>query len=520
MSEPVNLRRETHFSNRVIRCFADRPASLFAKLETVFLTRVGHVAVVDEHRRLTYRDLDERVRAAASFLWARGVRAGGRVVAVVPNRAEFVVVVLAALRLGAVAVPVNIREATPEITYIMKDCGASGLVFDPDCAAAAATAEALASPVWSATIAELWNAPQSDDHTLPDKRAEDATVCIVYTSGTTGLPKGAMLSDLGILHSMMHYEHHLGLSADDTAVLVVPATHITGLIGLIMASLGVGAKLVMLERFSTAEFVRTAAREGMSYTIMVPAMYNLILLREDLSAHSLSRWRIAAYGGSVMPQDSIETLARLLPGLNLVNAYGATETTSPTSLMPLGSDPSRFDSVGRPVACAEVLIMDDDGHECPPGATGEIWIRGPMVVSGYWNRPAENTSDFVAGFWRSGDIGELTDDGYLKIFDRKKDLVNRGGYKIFSAEVENILIKHPDVTEVAVVGRPDPILGERVHAFVSTQNPEISAEILRDYCARELADYKVPETFTFMAASLPRNANGKLMKRELKGSIG
>ena len=252
VSETANLRNEVHFSNRVIRCFADRPASLNAKLEAIFSTRADHVALVDEHRRLTYRALDERIRAAASLFWSRGVRAGDRVVAVIPNRAEFVVAVFAAFRIGAVPVPVNIREAAPEIAYIMKDSGASGLVYDPACDAAAAVADGLASPIWSSTIAELWNAPGSDEHASPEKRAEDATVCIVYTSGTTGLPKGAMLSDLGVLHSMMHYEYHLGLSADDTAVLVVPATHITGLIGLIMASLGVVAKLVMHERFDTA----------------------------------------------------------------------------------------------------------------------------------------------------------------------------------------------------------------------------------------------------------------------------
>ena len=520
MPRHADIRSELHFADRVIRCIADRPASLFDKSEAVFDVHADAEALVDEHRRLTYRDLHIRIEAAASFLWSKGVRAGDRVVAVIPNRAEFVVVVFAAIRIGAVPVPVNVREAAPEIAYILKDCAASGFVYDPACAPAVEVAAALRSPVWSAPFAEVWDAAEPVGHELPARRDADATACILYTSGTTGLPKGALLSDLGILHSMLHYELHLDLTAEDCSVLVVPATHITGLIGLVMATLGVGAKLVMVERFSTTDFVRTAAKEAMSFTIMVPAMYNLILLREDLSAHDLSHWRVAAYGGAVMPAATIETLARLVPDLNLVNAYGATETTSPTSLMPLGSDPSRFDTIGKPVACADVLIMDEDGRECPRGTMGEIWIRGPMVVAGYWNRPAENARDFVSGFWRSGDIGELTPDGYLRIHDRKKDLVNRGGYKIFSAEVESVLMRHSDVVEAAVVGRPDTVLGERVHAFVSSRSERLSVEMLKDHCARELADYKVPESFTLTTGPLPRNANGKILKRQLKDIAG
>ncbi|KFI25864.1 hypothetical protein CG51_12820 [Haematobacter missouriensis] len=513
----MRLRREAHFGNRVIRCFAERPASVVAKLMETFARHSEREAVVDGYRRLTYGQLDARIAAAAGLLQARGLRAGDRLGVVVPNRAEFVITVLAIMRLGAIPVPMNVREAAPEIGFILDDCSASGLIYDPACDAADRVAGTLGTSSWSLTIGEIWEAPAAGAAwDAPAQLDEDATACIVYTSGTTGRPKGAMLSGLGVLHSMLHYEAHLGLTCEDTALLVVPATHITGLIGLVMAALGVGAKLVMMEQFNTAEFVRIAAVEAMSYTILVPAMYNLLLLREDLSAHALSHWRIGAYGGAVMPVASIAKLAQLLPGLNLVNAYGATETTSPTTLMPLGAEPALFDTIGKPVACAEVLIMDDDGRECPLGKIGELWIRGPMVVPGYWNRPVENAKDFTAGYWHSGDIGEVTPEGYLRIHDRRKDLVNRGGYKIFSAEVEHVLMAHPDVIEAAVVGRPDPVLGERVHAFIVAERQGLSSETLRAFCARELADYKVPETFTLTSAALPRNANGKILKRQLK----
>ena len=517
MLDQADIRHELHFTDRVLKCFANRPASVADKLATIFAARAGADAIVDGHRRLTYAGLDDRVRAVAGLLWARGLGAGDRLAIVVPNRAEFVIAFLAALRIGAIPVPVNIREAAPEIGFIVEDCAASGLIYDPAHDSAAQAAQELAGAAWSVPIGELWLGSPDAPFDEPACRDPDATICILYTSGTTGKPKGAMLSDLGVLHSMLHYELHLGIAAGDTSLLVVPATHITGLIGLVMATLGTGAKLVMIEQFSTSNFVRIAEAEAMSFTIMVPAMYNLILLREDLSRHDLSCWRVGAYGGSVMPVETITTLARLLPGLNLVNAYGATETTSPTSFIPLGTtDPARFDTIGKPVACAEVLIMDEDGRECPRGTQGELWIRGPMVIPGYWNRPDANATDFACGFWRSGDIGDMTADGYLRIHDRKKDLVNRGGYKIFSAEVENILLTHEQVVEAAIVGRPDPVLGERVHAFVSLGAAGVSEQALKELCARELADYKVPETFTLLTTALPRNANGKILKGELK----
>ena len=535
MAERATIRRELHFFNRVLHCFADRPANLHQKLGQVFKGAPEREVLIDGHRRLTLGALDARIEAAAALLWRKGMRAGDRVVIVVPNRAEFVIGLLAALRIGAVPVPVNVREAEPEISFILGDCAASGLIYDPGCAAAVEAAGLLDGSIWSIAIDALFAAPapasapapaqgtvagMAAGYEPPPARPADTTVCILYTSGTTGRPKGALLSDLGILHSMLHYELHLGLGPDDTGLLVVPATHITGLIGLVMATLGAGGKLVMMEQFKTPDFVAVAAAERISYTIMVPAMYNLLLLREPLSGHRLDAWRIGAYGGSVMPVESIAALVRHLPQLNLVNAYGATETTSPTSLMPLGNDPALFNTVGRPVACAEVAIMDDEGRECPRGTVGELWIRGPMVVAGYWNRPVENATDFIDGFWRSGDIGEMTESGFLRLHDRKKDLVNRGGYKVFSAEVESVLLQHGDVLEAAVIGRPDPVLGERVHAFIVSACDGLSPKVLQEFCAHELADYKIPESFTLMATALPRNANGKVLKKHLKELLG
>lgn len=298
-------------------------------------------------------------------------------------------------------------------------------------------------------------------------------------------------------------------------MLVVPASHVTGVVAILLTMIRSGGCTIMMEVFNAQAFMEIAARERMTHTVMVPAMYNLCLMRTDFDAHDLSAWRIGAYGGAPMPEATIATLAEKLPNLGLSNAYGATETTSPTTIMPPGLGGARGDSVGLVVPCGEIRVVDDAGRDVAPGETGEILIKGPMVVPGYWNRPTATAENFVDGYWKSGDLGAVDADGFVRVFDRKKDLINRGGYKIYSAEVENVLSYHPSVVEAAAVPTPDPVLGERVHCFVLAKDGFTDAEALRRHCAERMADYKVPDGFTFADDPLPRNANGKLMKRVL-----
>ncbi|HET9205131.1 MAG TPA: fatty acid--CoA ligase family protein, partial [Burkholderiaceae bacterium] len=244
--------------------------------------------------------------------------------------------------------------------------------------------------------------------------------------------------------------------------------------------------------------------------------YKLCLLDPQFDRFDLAAWRVGGYGGAPMPEATIAELAEKLPRLTLLNCYGATETTSPATVMPHGPAGGKADAVGVPLPCADVLVMDDDGRELPPGETGELWIGGPMVVPGYWANPEATAASFTAGWWHSGDLGSKDADGYVRILDRKKDMLNRGGYKIYSVEVENVLMAWPGMVEAAVVGKPCPVLGERVHAFVHAPGSTRDDTALRAFCAARLADYKVPETVTWTDAPLPRNANGKLMKRLLR----
>ena len=220
-----------------------------------------------------------------------------------------------------------------------------------------------------------------------------------------------------------------------------------------------------------------------------------------------------------MPEAAIARLAERLPRVQLVNGYGATETALAATLMPLGHTAGHLESVGRAVPCAEVRIMDEAGRESPPGAAGEVWIKGPIVVPGYFANDAATRDSFVAGYWRSGDIGAIDVAGYLRVFDRRKDMINRAGYKVFSAEVENVLCHHPQIVEAAVVAQPDPVLGEKVHAFVTARDDALSEEDVRAFCRAHLADYKVPEFVTIGTEPLPRNAVGKLQKDVLRQRI-
>jgi O-succinylbenzoic acid--CoA ligase len=325
-----------------------------------------------------------------------------------------------------------------------------------------------------------------------------------------------MLTHANIAHSVLHYEYGMALTHEDTSALAVPASHVTGLIAILAAMVHVAGAVIILREFKAAHFLAAAVQERMTHTLMVPAMYNLCLREPAFASMDLQHWRIGGYGGAPMPVSVIEQLAQHLPQLDLRNAYGATETTSPTTLMPKGDTSAHADTVGMVLPCAHVVVMDDDGVEVPYGETGELWISGPMVTPGYWDNPQATAQSFTAGYWHSGDLGSIDAQGFVRIYDRKKDMLNRGGFKIYSVEVENCLMAMPGILEAAIVGRPCPVLGERVHAFVYAPGAPASDDAVIAHCKAALADYKVPETITWLEAPLPRNANGKVLKRQLR----
>jgi long-chain acyl-CoA synthetase len=496
------IRHEAHFGDRVVRCFADRPRSFFALLADALKRNPDGEALVCGSERLTWKALAERVARVAAGLASRGIRQGDRVALLLGNRIEFVLTLFAAARLGAIAVPLSIRSSKPELGYVLGHCEAALVVHETD------LADRLPPLRQRIAIDEFDGLlGATGDEAVPVQ--EEDTAAILYTSGTTGRPKGAMLSHLGIVHSAMHYERAMGLAERDRSIAAVPLSHVTGLVALIATMARCAGTLALLPAFKAADFLALAAHERMTHTVLVPAMYNLCLLEPQLERHDLSRWRIGGYGGAPMPPATIARFAEKLPRLGLMNLYGATETTSPATIMPPHETAAHSDSVGRVVPCGEIRVVED-----------ELWIKGPMVVRGYWNDAAATAREFTDGFWRSGDIGAVDAEGFVYVFDRKKDMINRGGYKVYSAEVESALAEHPAVLEAAVVAVPCPVLGERVHAFVTLRDPGgVTGKALQAFCGERLADYKVPEGFTLRTEPLPRNANGKVLKRVLREAL-
>jgi acyl-CoA synthetase (AMP-forming)/AMP-acid ligase II len=516
------IRGETHW-NRPLRCYAQRPANLDAMFRETVAASGSRQAVADGSRRVTYLQLDDMVQRLAAGLLAHELRPGERIAVLLGNRLEFVVALLAIARIGAIIVPVGTRLRRPEIEYICSHSGAAAIVHETSLQDQIPAADTL--PMLRLRFSVDGTTPHALDYAEllahgtavpPCPAVEDDVFGILYTSGTTGRPKGAALTHLGAIHSSIHWLEVLGLSLEDATVLPIPASHVSGLCGVVIPFLYAGGCLILMREFKAKSFLELASGERITHALMVPAMYGLCLLDAGFARYDLSRWKIAVYGGAPMPEATIRKFGEFLPQLQLCNGYGATETTSPTTIMPLGEGVRHADSIGKVVPCGELRVVDDAGRPVAPGAEGEFWIGGPMVVKEYWADEEATRRSFADGYWKSGDIGTIDEQGYVRIKDRKKDMVNRGGYKVYPAEVENVLREHPGILDCAIVGRPDSILTERVVAFVQPRDGSLSAVAVREFCATRMADYKVPDFVVTVDVPLPRNANGKIQKNLLR----
>jgi acyl-CoA synthetase (AMP-forming)/AMP-acid ligase II len=517
------MRLEARFGDRVVPAFAERPASIWAMIAATAARNPDGEAIICGERRLTWREVVAQSAELAAGFAKLGLVPGDRVAVLLGNRIEFVLTMFAAAYAGLVTVLLSVRQQKPEIAYVLTDCGAKLLVHEagladrlpdardvPELKHRIAVDEDLSRSQFSAL---LGNAPTS-----PATVGEEDTAMILYTSGTTGKPKGAMLAHCNVIHSSMVFVACLQLTPADRSIAAVPLGHVTGVVANITTMACCAGTLIIMPELKAAEYLKLAARERVTYTVMVPAMYNLCLLQPNFDSYDLSNWRIGGFGGAPMPIATIEKLATKIPGLQLANCYGATETTSPSTMMPAQFVASHIDSVGLPCPGATIIAVDAAGRALPPGEIGEIWIHGGSVIKGYWNNPKATAESFTGGYWRSGDLGSVDADNFVRVFDRQKDMINRGGLKIYSAEVESVLAGHPAVIESAIIAKPCPVLGERVHAVVVVRQ-QVERMALQAWCAERLSDYKVPETLDLSTEPLPRNANGKVIKRQLRDGL-
>ncbi|WP_406101881.1 long-chain fatty acid--CoA ligase [Streptomyces sp. NBC_01003] len=463
---------------------------------------------------LTYGELDDLTARFAALLRTRGVRAGDRVAMVLPNVVHFPVVYYGILRAGAVVVPMNPLLKSDEMAFVLQDCAARFVVAEPSAsgeavpAAATAGAECLvADPV--ALDAQLRLAVPMTGAAV---NADDDTAVILYTSGTTGTPKGAELTHRNLVSNALTAARTLlCVGPDDVLFGGLPLFHAFGQTCAMNTAVAAGACLTLLPRFDAAAALELLRRDEVTVFLGVPTMYTALL--QTGIGPALPRLRLAVSGGASLPVELLHAAERDL-GVTVLEGYGLSET-SPVACFNPPDRPRKPGSIGLPVRGVELRLVGDDGRVVGPGAVGELAIRGENVMKGYWNRPDATARAFQEGWFHSGDLARVDEDGYYFIVDRKKDLVIRGGYNVYPREIEEVLYRHPDVAEAAVIGVPDPARGEEVAAVVVLRpGAGTTTDELRDYVRQRVAAYKYPRIVRFVDA-LPKGATGKILKRDI-----
>jgi acyl-CoA synthetase (AMP-forming)/AMP-acid ligase II len=476
----------------------------------------------------TYASTAERAAALAAGLHARGVGRGDVVGLLSYNRVEFLVTIFAANRLGAIAMPLNWRLAAPELRFILEHAEARALVCDgalldlangatvslePDLLRVCISPEPVAG--WE-SFAEL-GAGAAGAPRVPV--TGDDVHRLMYTSGTTGRPKGVMITHANLAWKNLAHLVEFGFTADDLGLACGPLYHVGALDLTTTSLIAAGATTILHRTFDAAAVVEEIERSRVTTVWLAPAMVNAIMALPDVDRRDLSSVRVIINGGEKMPIPLIERLQRTFPAAWFADAYGLTETVSGDTFLDRDSIVAKLGSVGRPCLYLELDIWDDDDRSLPAGERGEVVLRGPKVFKGYWRDPEATASAFAGGWFHTGDIGVRDDDGYLFIVDRLKDMIVSGGENIAGSEIERVLYEHGAVLEAAVVGRPDERWGEVPVAFVALRaGASATPDELVEHCRSQLARFKVPREVVFVDA-LPRNPSGKVLKRDLRTLI-
>jgi long-chain acyl-CoA synthetase len=527
------------------RVWKNAPPSLRSVLEA---SRVhgAKTFLVYEDERTTFEEHFRRAAHLARILvedWS--IAKGERVALAMRNFPEWSLAFWAAAAAGAVAVPLNAWWTGEELEYGLADSGARVLFCDAERAERVAprlpgtqverVVVARGPAASGATSFQELVADAPADAELPDvalEPEEDAT--IFYTSGTTGRPKGALGTHRNICTNLVSLAFAQARSAlrsgtalpaagerpQTAQLLSVPFFHATGCHSILVANLAFGGKLVMMYKWDPERALELIERERITSFGGVPAMVWQVLESPSFAKRDLSSVRGVSYGGAPAAPELVRRIQEAFPEVTPGNGYGLTETSSVTTFNGGADYVRKPESVGAPVAVCEVKVVDEHGAELPPGGVGELWIKGPNVVKGYWNKPEATTETFSDGWLRSGDIGRIDEEGFVTIVDRAKDMLIRGGENVYCVEVEDVLYGHPDVMDAAVVGLPHEVLGEEVGAVVQVRpGARITEQTLREHVAERLAAFKVPVRIEIRREPLPRNPSGKILKRQLKEEL-
>lgn len=511
MSEPL---RELERSRRLV----------IPELVAASARRVPEVtALVFEDRRITFAELDRRADLLAGALHERGVQAGDQVAMLLYNRIEFVESFLAIQRLGACAVPVNFRLAAEEIAYVLDDSNAVGAIVDGALASSAPSISGFQLTLDGAPGGEPYEeALAAADPPPSGLLVDDETLAfLMYTSGTTGRPKGAMLTHQNLVVNAMNWIYELGATKNDVWLSGLPLFHIGGLNGILpFLQLGSTAVIERSTGFDPARSLELLAAHRVSMCFFVPTQWQEICAAVASSGIKLESLRTIIWGASPAPLPTLELLEETFPEAMIVSAFGQTEMSSNTAFLKGEDSIRKMGSVGRPVVNVEVRIVDEQGDDVTPGEVGEIVYRGPTVMRGYFGNEEASAAAFAGGWFHSGDLVREDEDGFLYVVDRLKDMLISGGENVYSAEVEQVLVRHEAVAEVAVIGVPHERWVETPLAVVvSHPGVEASEEELIEHCREHLAGYKKPSRVIFVE-ELPRNASGKVLKPQLRSRFG
>lgn len=463
------------------------------------------IALRDDEREYSNADLLARVTNAAAALAERGIHSGDVVAILLPNRAELIVTLFAIWRLGAAATPINPVLGAAEVAYQISDAGAALVVSDRSVEGANTVLLTELEPSTTAAI---------------DPHASDGSdlALLIYTSGTTGSPKGVMLTHANLEAMTASFIEWLELGERDHSLLVLPLFHANGIVLGTLSPLRAGGQVSVTGRFSRDRFFADVEKLRPTYFSAVPAIYALLSSLPDDVQPDTSSVRFGVCGAAPMPAEAITRFEKRF-GITIVEGYGLSETTCASTINPLRGD-RKPGTVGLALPGQQVAVVGDDGTPTTEAGTrGEVVIAGPVVMAGYLGKPEETAKTIRDGWLYTGDIGQFDDDGYLKIVDRVKDMIIRGGENIYPKEIENALYAHPDVHEAAVVGRPDPVMGEVPVAFVSLRDGSaVSADELKTHLTGLLASYKRPESVTIVE-EIPKNPVGKIDKPTIRRSL-
>ncbi|WP_405782703.1 long-chain-fatty-acid--CoA ligase [Streptomyces sp. NBC_00859] len=476
----------------------------------------GRVAVRESDAVLTYAELDDASARVATLLRADGVQPGDRVALVMPNIISFPVAYYGILRAGAVVVPMNPLLKAREIAYLLCDSGARTVLTSPMSeqeAVQAAVETGVGSRVMgSGAFTDVLQAVSP----MPgaDGRATGDTAVILYTSGTTGAPKGAELTHGNLIsNTVTTVETLLMVGPDDVLFGGLPLFHAFGQTCALNATIAAGAALTLLPRFDPLQALEIIHRDRVTVFLGVPTMYTALLRTGISDGSSPSRLRLAVSGGSALPVEILHAFERDFDVV-VLEGYGLSET-SPVAAFNHPGRPRKPGSIGLPVRGVEMTLVSPNGAPVMPGEVGEIAIRGENVMTGYWNRPEATAEALHDGWFHSGDLARVDEEGFYFIVDRKKDLIIRGGYNVYPREIEEVLYEHPAVAEAAVVGVRHDLHGEEVAAVVALRDgSRATADQIRDFVSARVAAYKYPRIVTF-TDRLPKGATGKILKREI-----